>query len=320
MFANQISAFAGWLEVEKGYSLHTVQGYRHDVTEFIAWLRARGGAVLVSPEAIRGYVASLYAVNSATTVGRKLSALRTFFRYLCRQGILATDPLTGISNPKAGKHIPVFLTVDEVFALLEEPDQRDPFARRDRAFLELLYSSGLRVSELVSRDLDHLDFTSGMVRVSGKGGKERLVPFGAAAAEALRGYFPERQQVLAARAGQGKALATQALFLNSRGGRLTSRSVERLIQMYGTRAGITTVVTPHALRHSFATHLLEMGADLRTVQELLGHVSLSTTQKYTHLNLDHLARVYDQAHPLARKQGIAQAGEIFPLPEKNTKP
>ena len=300
---NQVAAFVSWLEVEKGYSPHTVLGYRHDVSEFFVWLGDQRRATEVTPEAIRGYVASLYLANSSATVGRKLSALRSFFRYLCRQGIMDVYPLASIANPKTARNIPVFLTVDEVFALLEEPGrQRHQFARRDTAMLELMYASGLRVSELVSRDVNHLDFASGMVRVTGKGNKERLVPFGTAAAEALRIYFPERQQLLAARIATGRQAESQALFLNSRGGRLTSRSVERLIQRYGDRAGITATVTPHALRHSFATHLLEMGADLRTVQELLGHVSLSTTQKYTHLNLDHLARVYDQAHPLARKK------------------
>lgn len=301
--ARQVLAFADWLAVERSYSLHTVQGYLHDVREFLTYLGDRAQAAGLTPEAVRGYVASLYAVNSSTTVGRKLSALRTFFRFLCRRGILAAYPLTGVANPKTTRHIPVFLTVDEVFALLEEPGAGDSFPLRDTAMLELLYSSGLRVSELVSRDMNHLDFAAGMVRVTGKGGKERLVPFGTAAAEALQRSFPERLQLLQARAARGRPVEDGALFLNSRGGRLTTRSVERLIRMYGERAGITAVVTPHALRHSFATHLLEMGADLRTVQELLGHASLSTTQKYTHLNLDHLARIYDQAHPLARKPG-----------------
>ena len=298
----QIEDFVDWLQVEKGYSPHTVQGYRHDVSEFFTWRRGQEQTAAVSPGVIRGYVASLYSLNSSTTVGRKLSALRTFFRYLCRQGALNADPLANIANPRTARTIPVFLTVDEVFALLEEPGQQDQFARRDTAMLELIYATGMRVSELVSRDMNHLDFASGMVRVTGKGNKERLVPFGTAAAEALHRYFPERRQLLSARLARGRAVEGDPLFVNSRGGRLTARSVERLIQMYGERAGITATVTPHALRHSFATHLLEMGADLRTVQELLGHVSLATTQKYTHLNLDHLSRVYDQAHPLAKKQ------------------
>lgn len=215
---------------------------------------------------------------------------------------MTTDPLIGVSNPKIAKHIPVFLTVDEVFSLLEEPGERDRFALRDIAIMELIYSTGMRVSEIVSRSMNHLDFESGMVRVSGKGKKERIVPFGTAAAEALNRYFPQRRELLAACAARGKQPDNEALFLNARGKRITSRSVERMVKEYGLRAGITATVTPHALRHSFATHLLEMGADLRTVQELLGHVSLSTTQKYTHLNMDHLAKVYDQSHPLSAKQ------------------
>jgi len=302
MLSEQIAPFASWLEVEKGYSAHTVEGYCHDVSEFLQFVAGRAEQEAVTPEKVRLFVASLYTSNSSATVGRKLSALRTFFRHLCRRGFLAADPLAGIANPKLTKHIPVFLTVDEVFSLLEEPGAQDRFGSRDAAIMELMYSTGMRVSELVSRDMNHLDFETGMVRVTGKGKKERVVPFGSAAAEALRRYFPLRQELIGNKVGRGHTADTGALFVNSRGGRITARSVERLVSGYGERAGITVTVTPHALRHSFATHLLEMGADLRTVQELLGHVSLSTTQKYTHLNMDHLARVYDQAHPLAKKQ------------------
>lgn len=302
MLSEQVAHFAQWLEVEKGYSRHTVDGYRHDVVEFLRFLARGNSPDTVSAETIRRFVASLYGTNSSSTVGRKLSALRTFFRYLCRRGILSHDPLTGIANPKLTRLIPVFLTVDEVFSLLEEPGPRDRSALRDIAIMELMYSTGMRVSELVSRNMNDLDFASGMVRVTGKGKKERVVPFGSAAAEALHKYFPLRLKLIQARSTRGQAPEQQALFLNARGGRITSRSVERMVREYGGRAGITVNVTPHALRHSFATHLLEMGADLRTVQELLGHVSLSTTQKYTHLNMDHLAKVYDLAHPLARKR------------------
>lgn len=300
MQRDQIAQFAGWLEIEKGYSKHTVDGYLHDVGEFYDYLAAKGDAADATAEKVRGFVASLYTTNSAATVGRKLSALRTFFRYLCRRGKMAVDPLAGIANPKTGKYIPVFLSVDEVFSLLEVPGTQDRFASRDVAIMELMYSTGMRVSELVSRNMNDLDFEEGMVRVTGKGRKERVVPFGSAAAEALQKYFPLRRELILARIGRGHAPENNALFLNSRGSRLTSRSVERLVREYGERAGITVTVTPHALRHSFATHLLEMGADLRTVQELLGHVSLSTTQKYTHLNMDHLTRIYDQAHPMAK--------------------
>jgi integrase/recombinase XerC len=301
MLLKQAGPFGQWLEIEKGYSRHTVAGYLHDVTEFLRFFEGKKDPGRVTAETVRRFVASLYGSNSSSTVGRKLSALRTFFRYLCRQGVLEQDPLTGIANPKLSRPVPVFLTVDEVFSLLEEPDRRDSFAGRDIAIMELLYATGMRVSELVSRDIGDLDFETGMVRVTGKGKKERVVPFGKAAAEALHKYFPLRLELIRTRITRGRAPELEALFLNARGGRITSRSVERMIQEYGVRAGITVTVTPHALRHSFATHLLEMGADLRTVQELLGHVSLSTTQKYTHLNMDHLTKVYDQAHPLAKK-------------------
>lgn len=294
--------FSTWLEVEKGYSVHTVDGYLRDVTEFCHFLGETKSEKEITPESIRQFVASIYTTNTSSSVGRKLSALRTFFRFLCRRGVVESDPLTGIPNPRGMKKIPVFLTVDEVFSLLEEPGPQDTFAARDSACMELMYSTGMRVSELVSRDINHLDFETGMVRVTGKGKKERVVPFGTAAAEALNKYFPVRRELVLMCVSRGKKPDQDAMFLNSRGKRITARSIERIIKDYGIRAGIKVAVTPHALRHSFATHLLEMGADLRTVQELLGHVSLSTTQKYTHLNLDHLSRVYDNAHPMARRK------------------
>jgi len=295
-----IPLFIRWLETEKGYSLHTVSGYRHDLVEFAATLGGDGLVAALTPAAIRTYVVSLHRTNSAATVCRKLSALRTFVRFLLRQKILAGDPLTGIAGPKVHRYIPVFLTVDETFLLLDMPGSRDPFPARDRAILEMLYSTGMRVSELVSRNVADLDFAEEVLRVRGKGSKERLVPVGRPAIEAVRNWLPQRDVLLAERAGRNRAIDKAPLFLNGRGSRLTSRSVERMVRAYGERAGISQIVTPHALRHSFATHLLEMGADLRSVQELLGHASLSTTQRYTHLTLDHLSEVYDKAHPLAR--------------------
>jgi len=203
--------------------------------------------------------------------------------------------------PKQEQHIPVFLSVDEVFALLEAPGTGDTFAARDRAILELLYSTGMRVSELVSCNMASLDFANGMVMVKGKGNRQRIIPFGTQAVKSLRAYFVDREDLLRKRLQQGKKFDRDSLFLNSRGTRLTARSVERMISDYGRKAGLDKPVTPHVLRHSFATHLLEMGADMRSVQELLGHASLSTTQKYTHLDMVHLMRVYDKAHPKARK-------------------
>lgn len=297
-----IERFVAWLLVEKGYSPHTAAGYQRDVREFH---RFCGDAI--SPQAItaamvRSFVGSLYAGNASASVARKLSALRTFFRYLQRGQVIETDPLVGVASPKLGHPIPAFLTVDEVFSLLEAPVAKDRYFRRDRAVMEMIYSTGMRVSELVAGNLEDFDLVGEMVRVRGKGNKERLVPFGVAAKEALQQYLPEREALTLARINRGLAPEPRALFLNGQGTRLTARSVERCFQSYGLRAGIGVTVTPHALRHSFATHLLEMGADLRTVQELLGHVSLSTTQKYTHINIDHLSKVYDQAHPQAQVQ------------------
>ena len=297
-----ISQFVRWLEVEKGYSAHTVDAYHRDLQELQAHLKEKSNLQDIDASVIRSFVVSLHGKNSATTVARKLSALRTFFRFCQRNKLVQADPLAGVSGPKTGHYMPAFLTVDETFALLEEPGPQDSFMLRDRAILEMLYSTGVRVSELVGGDLSDLDFAGEVFRVRGKGSKERLVPVGGPALEAVKKWMPLREQLLRDRAGRGRVVEKEPLFLNGRGGRLSTRSVERQVRSYGERAGISQIVTPHALRHSYATHLLEMGADLRSVQELLGHASLSTTQRYTHLTLDHLAKVYDNAHPLARSK------------------
>ena len=295
--------FQRYLSGERGYSPHTVSSYLSDLTEYLRFAEQGEGLDPLQPATVRGFVAALHGRNAASSVARKLSTLRTFFRFLQREGEIGENPMQGIVNPKLARYIPSFLTVDEVFCLLAEPGEKDRFAARDKAVMELLYSTGMRVSELVSRDLDDLDFDQEMVRVKGKGNRERIIPFGRAAAEALRLYLDQRRRLIRDRVSRGHPPEEKALFLNNRGSRLSARSVERMISSYAARAGIQVRVSPHALRHSFATHLLEMGADLRVVQELLGHVSLSTTQKYTHVNMDHLTRVYDQAHPLAGNRG-----------------
>jgi integrase/recombinase XerC len=295
---DSIDLFARWLISEKGYSKHTVTGYGRDLREFSETLPTGTGPGDVGGTEIRNYVSGLLGRNNPATVSRKLSALRTFFRFLKRENLVSNDPLLGITGPRMGRSIPVFLTVDEVFSLLDAPVPGDAFMARDRAILELLYSTGIRVAELVSRDFHDLDFDHEMLRVRGKGNKERLVPVGRPAMEAIQKWLPDRQLMLARRLEQGKRADTGALFLNSRSGRLTTRSVERFVRKYAERCNLQQQVTPHALRHSFATHLLEMGADLRSVQELLGHASLSTTQRYTHLTIDHLTEVYDKSHPL----------------------
>lgn len=297
-----IDEFQRWLELEKGYSGHTVAGYLFDLQEFIKHIGEDEETDAVSSIHIRSFVIGLHGKNSSSSVARKLSTLRTFFKYLKRQKIVEADPVAGITGPRIGKKIPSFLTVDEVFLLLEEPRQKDRFMLRDKAILEFLYSTGIRVAELVSRNISDLDFALEVVSVRGKGDKERIVPIGRHAGEAVQAWLVQRDQLMRDRAERGRQIEKEALFLNGRGSRLTVRSVERLVKSYSQRCGINQTVTPHALRHSFATHLLEMGADLRSVQELLGHSSLSSTQRYTHLNLDHLTEVYDKAHPLSQKK------------------
>ena len=298
-----IDGFARWLMVEKGYSNNTVESYCRDLAEFADHAKVTEPGQIDTPM-VRAFVYGLSTRNKSTSVARKLSALRTFFRFLLREGVIAMNPVLPIAMPQHDRYMPAFLTVDEVFALVETPGATDTFFLRDRAILEMLYSTGVRVAELVGLDLGRLDLVEEAVRVIGKGNKERLVPVGTPALEAIRAYLPQRQQLVGNRTRRGREEEKLALFLNNRGQRLSVRSVERLVGDYALRAGIINRVTPHALRHSFATHLLEMGADLRAVQELLGHASLSTTQRYTHLNMDHLTRVYDQAHPLARKVAI----------------
>jgi len=301
MLVEHIERFAAWLAVEKGYSGNTVDGYLRDLREFAKFVGQETAVDAVDAHLLRAFVYQLNARNKASSVARKLSALRTFYRYLVRNRIVRQDPAVAVSMPRQARYMPVFLTVDEVFSLMEAPGRDDAFAARDLAILEILYSTGMRVAELVASNLPDFDFDQGMVRVTGKGNRQRLVPIGRPAVESLLVYLPQREQLTAERVRRGQLPERTAVFLSGRGGRLTARSVERLVGAYALRAGITVRVTPHALRHSFATHLLEMGADLRAVQELLGHASLSTTQRYTHLNMDHLMAVYDRAHPKAHK-------------------
>ncbi|MCW5202973.1 tyrosine recombinase XerC [Desulfobulbus sp. N3] len=301
MNTSHLPAFVDWLKIERGYSPHTVECYSRDVSEFFQSIDKKINEEEINRDHIGRYISSLYLVNSGSSVARKMSALRTFFRYCIRQGHITIDPLAGIAGPKRSRHIPTYLTVDEVFSLMEEPKKKDRFFLRDRAIMELIYSTGMRVSEAVATDLAHTDLSAELIKIKGKGKKERLVPFGSTAGDALKLWLPERSRMIVDRITRGDEPEREALFLNNRGTRLTVRSVERMVANYGLRAGIAVRVTPHALRHSFATHLLEMGMDLRMVQELLGHASLSTTQQYTHLNLQHLTKVYDDAHPQAKK-------------------
>ena len=297
--APQIRRFAVHLASERRASDHTATAYLTDLAQYAAYL-AEAGVPLVpsSPAAIRGFLARASASCGAVSLGRKLSALRSFYRFLVRDGLSPTNPARGVASPRRPKKLPEVLPEDEVAALVEAPRKAVPLELRDRAFLELLYASGLRVSELAALDVDDLDLAQGLVRVLGKRRKERIVPVGSVALEALRRWLSDGRPALAK--GRGHATATPALFLNHRGGRLTTRSVARRLDRAVLASGLARRVHPHVLRHCFATHLLGNGADLRAIQELLGHASLSTTQRYTHLDWKRLAAVYDRAHPRAK--------------------
>jgi integrase/recombinase XerC len=287
-----IDRFIRHLEIEKGVSAHTVRAYRKDLEEFSAYVASKPeNTDLID---IRGFVAA--QINKGlnkTTVGRRLSSIRSFFRYLHREGYIAANPAKLVSNPKIPKMLPRFLSVDEAFALIERPEGIGFMTARDRAILELLYASGLRVSELSVLNVEDLNIRESLVKIRGKGKKERIVPVGSKAVDAIKSYLVER--IL-------RKSKDKALFLNRLGTRLTDRGVRRIVVKYARASAMAGHVGPHVLRHSFASHLLQGGADLRVIQELLGHASLSTTQKYTHLDIAHLMDIYDKAHPLADKK------------------
>jgi integrase/recombinase XerC len=283
--------FLRYLAVERGASEHTIRSYRKDLDAFFDHVRAVPEAIDMGD--VRGFVAA--QINSGlkkSTVGRRLAAVKSFFRFLHREGYMRTNPARLVNTPKMPKLLPKFLTVDDAFSLVEKPDGIGFAPARDRAVLELLYSSGLRVSELSGLNGDDLNIKEGFVKVRGKGRKERIVPVGKKALEALKAYMVER--VLLKK-------KDRALFLNRSGMRLTDRGVRRIVVKYARAMLPDGRIGPHTLRHTFATHLLQGGADLRVIQELLGHASLSTTQKYTHLDITHLMDVYDKAHPLANR-------------------
>ncbi|MSM40600.1 MAG: tyrosine recombinase XerC [Geobacter sp.] len=290
-----IERFLVYLSSERNVSPHTLTAYRTDLHQFLDFVRQERGAAATAAAVdhllIRRYLARLMKGQMRSTIGRKLAAIRACYRYLVRQGLVERNPAELVSTPKREKRIPYHLTIDEVTALVEAPDGPETLSLRDRAILELLYSSGLRVSELTGLNIASLDLDGGLVRVLGKGGKERIVPLGSHALRALNTYL----------GALPAATPDRAVFLNSRGGRLTRRSVGRIVDRHILRLATMKKISPHTLRHTFATHLLEGGVDLRAIQELLGHSSLSTTQKYTHVNIDRLMEVYDKAHPKARK-------------------
>lgn len=295
---NLLAAYMVYMEVEKNLSPRTLASYRRDLQEFLLFLKEQNGGVAPAPETIdhsliRLYMGQLQQRNlSKSTIARHLSAIRSFFRYLLREDIVEQNVPALVSTPKRSKRLPKFLYYQEVEALLAAPEQTLQ-GKRDEALLEVAYGAGLRVSELVGMNIANLNQEVGYVRVLGKGNKERIVPIGKPAIQAVAVYLKARQQ-------EGLPVDSQSpLFLNHRGTRLSDRSVRDIIKKYQKLAGIQKNLSPHALRHSFATHLLENGADLRSVQELLGHVSMSTTQIYTHVTKQRMRHVYDKTHPRA---------------------
>ena len=299
-----IESFSTYIRIEKNMSENTHRNYMSDLRQFFEFLKDQNLCVGKTGEkidvtridhvVIRAYLAELYKRNKKTSIARKLAALRSFFRFLIREKGLSLNPAASIFTPKQEKHIPSFLPVDDMFRLVEQPSFSDTLGLRDKAILEVLYSCGMRVSELVGLNIDDVDFNMGIVKVRGKGKKERIVPIGKKALEALEDYMRERE---ALRKKSPSESNDSPIFLNYRGGRLTSRSVGRIVKKYTFECGVMRDISPHSIRHTFATHLLDAGADLRAIQELLGHESLKTTQKYTHISIDKLTQIYDKAHP-----------------------
>jgi integrase/recombinase XerC len=299
-----VTGFLEHLRLGRGYSEHTVRAYQGDLGRFLAFLEEYLGRIVTPPEvdalAIRSFVAwSSRRGLSRTSQGRALSAVRSLFRWAAREGLVEANVAAAVRTPKAERKLPRHLRPGEIETLLEAPAHREgSLALRDLALLELLYATGLRVGELVALDWRDLDLSGRVLRVMGKGGKERMVPFGAPARGALLAWLREWESLRPA-----DERAAEPVFLNSRGGRLSARSVRRVLDRAVAETSIGAGVSPHALRHSFATHLLERGADLRAIQELLGHSSLATTQRYTHLDLERLMAVYREAHPAAKLRG-----------------
>lgn len=303
LFSEEIEAFSACLANERNVSLHTLEAYRRDIRQFATFVATEKGEHATVGEIdhllLRRYLAGLGKSLKKSSIGRKLAAIKSFFHYLQRLGIISGNPAELISTPKKENRLPFHLNIDQTTTLVEAPQADAEHAVRDRAVLELLYSCGIRVSELTALNIGDLDLASEMVRVMGKGGKERIVPVGSKAVAAVREYLSER----------GNPTAHLPMFLNTRGDRINRRSVARIVDLHVRNISSFRKISPHTLRHTFATHMLEGGADLRAIQELLGHASLSTTQKYTHLSIDRLMETYDKAHPKAHRQEREEESE-----------
>ncbi len=300
-----LERYVNYLRYERNASPHTIRNYHSDLVQFRDFLKggdadASVDVAAVTTQQIRGFLSTLYErEKKKSSIGRKLAAVRAFYRFLAKEGMLAANPAAAVSTPKLDKTLPRIMTEEEMNNFLnrvaEAVPKSEPMMRRDRAILELLYASGLRVSELAGLDLRSINFGDGMLLVRGKGRKERIVPFGSKAKQALEDYLPVREQIMM----EARKSNQTAVFLNTKGARLTTRSVDRLLKKYVLTFGPNVKVSPHSMRHAFASHLLTEGADLRAIQEMLGHKSLSTTQKYTQVSIKQLIEVYDKTHPKA---------------------
>lgn len=303
--------FLEFLKLNRNVSRHTLRAYRSDLWQFVEFSKERVGRPITTDDfdhrLVRSFLANLYENgHSRASSARKLASVRSFARYLRNEGHLEHDFGGLVSTPKLARRMPTHLDPDEISVLLESPDLDTSLGRRDRAILELFYASGLRLSELVSLDVDDVNLRDQLVRVLGKGGKERVIPFNQSASDAIRSYLKDhRVLVNSSNETLGQAchprttVVSMPLFVNYRGGRLSSRSVDRLVRKYAVQSSARLGISPHALRHSFATHLLERGADLRAIQELLGHARVSTTQRYTHVNAAQITALYRRTHPRA---------------------
>ena len=295
-----VKDFIDSLSSEKGYSEHTCRAYQNDLNGFCRFLYQRSEPIQfdqIDPLTIREYLGFLHGKNKKVTIARKLSVVRTFFRYLVKRGLIYDNPADLILTPKQEKYMPEYLSVDSMFHLLDQIKSDNLLDLRNRAIFETIYSSGIRVSEASGINTSNVDFKTGMIRVMGKGRKERLVPVGEKALHSIQVYrkrLLEENRVLR---DESSSENDAPLFLNKNRGRLSTRSIARILDKVAKACGIPTPVSPHVLRHSFATHMLDAGADLKVVQEILGHKSLSTTQKYTHVSIHRLMETYDKAHP-----------------------
>lgn len=300
MLADRIDEFLSYLKAERGASPETLRAYSSDLAQFCEYLAERHGAEdpdlkEIQLRHLRGFVAGRFEENQASSIARKISSMRSFWSFLAKKDYIQDNLAALLTGPKVSTPLRNYLNVDEMFHLLDSHAPDNALGVRDMAAWEVGYGCGLRASELVGLDVEDIDFDANWVRTIGKGDKEREIPLGRKAKRALQTYLSRRMELVSGETPEG------ALFLNYRGGRLSTRSLRRLFKDYLVRAGLDTSITPHGLRHSYATHLLDSGADLRAIQELLGHANLATTQRYTHVSVDRLMEVYDQAHPMARR-------------------